>query len=70
MHQELYAYIIRDDGRVCELPTDELIVALDQLRQANNVQGQGNTSVHEFLQTVKWIMRRSREDRQASEKAR
>jgi hypothetical protein len=73
MHQELCAYLIRDDGRVLELPTAELLVALDQLEQASSVQRQSNTSdkvtVHEFLQAVKWIMRRSRQDCQASEKA-
>ncbi len=73
MNQELSAYLIRDNGRVSELPTTELLVALDKLRQASSVQGQSGTSdkvaAHEFLQTVKWIMRRSKQNRQASEKA-
>ena len=66
MHQELFAYLIREDGRVRELPTDELLVALDQLRQAITVQGQSNSSdkaaIYEFLQTVKWTMRTSRQE--------
>ncbi|TMF43921.1 MAG: hypothetical protein E6I32_15865 [Chloroflexi bacterium] len=65
MHQKLFAYLMRDDGRVLELPTDELLVALDQLRQASTVQGQNNYSdkatVYEFLQTVKRTMRTSKE---------
>ena len=73
MHQKLCAYLMRDDGRVSELPTNELLVALDRVRQASSVQGQFKTSnkvaVHEFLQTVKWIMHRSRQDFQATEKA-
>ena len=72
MHQKLFAYLMRDDGRVLELPTDELLVALDQLRQASTVQGQNNYSdkatVYEFLQTVKRTMRTSREDYQTSGK--
>lgn len=63
MHQELDAYLVRDDGRVSELPTNELLVALDKLRQASSFQGQSNASDKlagsEFLQTVRWIMRRS-----------
>ena len=70
MHQKLFAYLMRDDGRVLELPTDELLVALDQLRQASSLQGQSNSSyeatVYEFLQTVKRTMRTSGEDCQAS----
>ncbi len=73
MHQELCAYLIRDDGRVFELPTNELLIALDKLRQASNIQGQSNVSekvaVRDFLHTVKWMMQRSRLDCQASEKA-
>lgn len=72
MNQELCAYLIRNDGRVWELPTDELLAALDQLRQTSTTQGQSNSSgtatVHEFLQTVRRIMRtsRSKEGGQAS----
>ena len=71
MNQELYVYLIRNDGRVWELPTDELQGALDQLRQTSTIQGQSNScgtaTVHEFLQIVKRIMRtsRSKEDGQA-----
>jgi hypothetical protein len=62
MHQELYAYVVRDDGCVWDLPTDELLIDLEQIRQANNIQGQSNASVHDFLHAVKSIMRRSRKD--------
>ena len=72
MHQELFAYLMRDDGHVRELPTGELLAALDQLRQASTAQGQSNSSdkaaVYEFLQTVKRTMRTSREDCQMSGK--
>ena len=72
MNQQLYAYLIRNDGRVWELPTDELLGALDQLGQISTLQDQSNSSgtatVHEFLQKVKRIMRTSRsmQDGQAS----
>ena len=70
MNQELCAYLIRNDGRVWELPTDELLGALDQLEQISTLQGQNNSSgaatVHEFLQTVRRIMRTSRQDGQTS----
>lgn len=70
MNQELCAYLIRNDGRVWELPTDELLGALDQLGHTSAIQSQsdssGAASVHEFLQTVRRIMRTSREDGQTS----
>jgi len=72
MNQELCAYLIRNGGRAWELPTDELLGALDQLRQASTLQGQskssGSATAHEFLQTVRRIMRTSRsmEDGQTS----
>ena len=61
MKQELAAYLIRDNERVWDMPTDELLVALDQLMQANITQEQSMSSnkaaVYEFLQTVKLAMR-------------
>ena len=61
MKQELSAYVIRDDGQVSSVPTDELVVALDHLMQGSTTQGQSMSSnkaaVYEFLQTVKLAMR-------------
>jgi hypothetical protein len=61
MKQVLVAYLIRDNERVWDMPTDELLVALDQLMQANITQEQSMSSnkaaVYEFLQTVKLAMR-------------
>jgi len=39
MKQELCAYLIRDDGRVSDMPTDELLGALDQVKRGSAVQG-------------------------------
>ncbi len=39
MKQELVAYLMRDNERVSDMPTDELVVALDQLMQASATQG-------------------------------
>ena len=65
MKQELVAYLMRDNERVSDMPTDELVVALDQLMQASATQGQGMSSGsvagYEFLQTVKRAMRTSKD---------
>jgi hypothetical protein len=70
MKQKLFAYVIRDDGQVSDLPTDELLVALDHLIQAGTAQKPSTSSdkaaVCEFLQTLKRSMRTSRDMRQAS----
>ena len=39
MKQELVAYLIRDNEQVSDMPTDGLLVALDQLMQASTTQG-------------------------------
>ena len=63
MHQKLFAYLMRDDGRVLELPTDELLVALDQVTRGSSTQEQNISSdkeaIYEFLQTLKRTMRTS-----------
>ena len=65
MKQELVAYLMRDNERVSDMPTDELVVALDQLMQASATQGQGMSSdiaaSYEFLQTLKLAMRTSKD---------
>ncbi len=70
MNQELCAYLIRGDGRVSEMPTDELLIALDQLMQGSTAPEQSVSSdkaaVYEFLQTLKRAMRTSRDVYQAS----
>ena len=70
MKQELSAYVVRDDGQVSDVPTDELVVALDHLMQGSTAQGQSMSSnkaaVYEFLQALKQAMRTSRDMGQAS----
>lgn len=72
MKQELCAYLVRGDVRVSEMPTDELLVAIDHLMQAGSAQGQSISSdkaaVYEFLQTLKRTMRTPRDAGQASRK--
>jgi len=66
MKQVLCAYLVRGDGRVLEMPTDELRVAIDHLMQAGIAQEQSSSSdraaVYEFLQTLKQNMRASRDE--------
>ena len=68
MKQELTAYFIRDNERVSDMPTDELLVALDQLMQANITQEQSMScsiaAVYEFLQTMKLAMQTPEDVRQ------
>lgn|GEM_PF-2458356 len=70
MKQELCAYLIRDDGRVSDMPTDELLGALDQVKRGSAVQGQNMSSdkeaVYAFLQALKRTMRASKDVCQAS----
>jgi hypothetical protein len=70
MKQELSACVIRDDGQVSDVPTDELVVALDHLMQRSITQGQSMSSdkaaVYEFLQALKRAMQTSRDMGQAS----
>jgi hypothetical protein len=70
MQQELSAYVMRDDGQVSLVPTDELVVALDHLMQRSTAQGQSmsadKAAVYEFLQALKQAMRTSRDMDQAS----
>jgi hypothetical protein len=72
MEQELWAYLIRGDGCVSEMPTDELLVALDHLRQAGIAHEQSiscdKAAVYEFLQTLKRTMQTARYIGQASRK--
>jgi hypothetical protein len=70
MKQELFAYLIGGDGQVSDMPTDELLVALDHLLQRSTPQEQSlscdRAATYEFLQTVKRAMRISRDVSQAS----
>lgn len=72
MKQELYAYLVRGDGCVWQMPTDKLLIALDPLMQAGIAQGQSiscdKAAVYEFLQTLKRTMQTSRDMGQASSK--
>src|SRR6266516_2969248 len=69
MNQELCAYLIRSGRQVSEMPTDELLDALEQLRQASTAQEQSGASdkaaAYAFLQTLKRVMRISRDGCQA-----
>jgi len=69
MNQELCAYLIRSGRQVSEMPTDELLDALEQLRQASTAQEQSGSSdkaaAYAFLQTLKRVMRISRDGCQA-----
>jgi hypothetical protein len=68
MKQELVAYLIRDKERVSEMPTEEILFALDQLRQASTIQEQSISSdkaaVSQFLQAVKLAMRAAKDGSQ------
>jgi hypothetical protein len=72
MKYELAAYLIHDDGEVSDMPTGELLVAIDHLMQAGISQGQSLSSdkavVYEFLQTLKRTMQTSRDVGQVSTK--
>jgi hypothetical protein len=61
MKQELVAYLFRSNGRVSEMPTDELLSSLEQLRQAGIAQvphaSADTVAVSAFLQTLKRTMR-------------
>ena len=61
MKQELVAYLFRSDVHVSEMPTDELLSSIEQLRQASIAQEPNasvdNVAVSAFLQTVKRAMR-------------
>jgi hypothetical protein len=61
MKQELVAYLFRSDGRLSEMPTDELLSSLEQLMQASIAQEPNASAdtgaVSAFLQTVKRTMR-------------
>ena len=61
MNQELVAYLFRSDGHVSEMPADELLSSLEQLRQAGIAQEPNasaeDVAVSAFLQTVKRTMR-------------
>jgi hypothetical protein len=65
MKQELVAYLIRDNERVSDMPTDEILVALDQLMQASIKEEQSrssdNAAVYKFLHAVKLAMRASKD---------
>jgi hypothetical protein len=68
MKQELVAYLIHDKEQVSEIPTEKILVALDQLRQASILQEQSissdKVSVYQFLQAVKLAMRAAKDGSQ------
>jgi hypothetical protein len=61
MKQYLEAYLIRDNKRVLDLPTEEILVALEQLRLTSIAQERSmfsdKTAVYQFFQAVKLAMR-------------
>jgi hypothetical protein len=60
MKQHLVAYLIQSNGKVSDMPTDELLVALHQVAQGSTLAGQGvysdNAVVYGFLQALKRAM--------------
>jgi hypothetical protein len=64
MKQEIFAYLMQDNGHVWDLPTDELLGTLEHLRQVSIVQEQAllsnRTATFEFLQALKRAMYTSR----------
>jgi hypothetical protein len=64
MKQELFAYLVGSDGHISEVPTDELLAPLEQLRQVGMTHGQNTSSeeatVYTFLQVLKQAIRTSR----------
>ena len=60
MKHALAAYLVRGDGQVSALPTEELLVALDQLIQASSAQEHSISStqaaVYGFLQAIRQAM--------------
>ena len=61
MKQELVAYLFQSNGQVSEMPTDELLGRLEQLRQVGSAQEQStpadNVAVYAFLDTLRQAMR-------------
>jgi hypothetical protein len=61
MKHELAAYLVRGDGQVSALPTEELLVALDQLTRVSAAQGHSTPSTqaaaYGFLQAIRQAMR-------------
>lgn len=60
LKQELTACLVRENGHVVALPTDELQAALDQVRTGRCPQGHhlsfNRDAVYAFLQTIKDAM--------------
>jgi hypothetical protein len=65
MKPEIIAYLMQDNERVSEMPTDEILIALDQLLQASSTREQSmscdNAACYEFLQAVKLTMQAVKE---------
>jgi hypothetical protein len=57
MKQEIFAYLMQDNGHVSNLPIDELLGALEHLKQVSIAQEQAmhsnGTASFEFLQALK-----------------
>jgi len=60
MKQQLVAYLIQGNGEVSDMPTDELLVALNQMVQGSTLEGQSmpsdNAGAYGFLQALKRAM--------------
>jgi hypothetical protein len=61
MKHELAAHLVRGDGHISDIPTEGLLVALDQLIQASSAQEHSIAStqaaVYGFLQAIRQAMR-------------
>ena len=64
MEQQLVAYLIRGNGEVSAMPTDELLVVLHQVAQGSTFEGQSvasdNAEGYRFLQALRRAMQTSK----------
>ncbi len=61
MKHELTAYLVRGDGQVSAIPTEGILVALDQVTRVSEAQGQSlpstQAAVYGVLQAIRQGMR-------------
>ncbi len=65
MNREIFAYTMQSNGRTYDVPlTEELLISLNQLAQADVTERQGVSSddraINEFIQALKRTMQASR----------
>ena len=64
MKRQLEAYLIRSNGQVSAMPTDELLVVLQQVAPGSALEGlsvpSNNADIYMFLQALKRAMHMSK----------